>query len=176
MYKNISTKEMVLSGLLLATGFILPMMFHVFGMTGPIFLPMHIPVLLGGLLLSPILALILGIITPVLSSVFTGMPVIFPMAVIMAFELGTYGFAASLAVRKFKLNALSSLLISMISGRIMAGLSVALLVNLFGIKMNPIIYLKGAIITGIPGLIVQLIFIPPLVFAIKRYFNKSIQC
>lgn len=176
MYKKVKTKEIVLSGLLLATGLILPMIFHVFGVTGPMVLPMHIPVLLGGMLLSPSLALILGIITPVLSSIFTGMPVLFPMAVIMAFELGTYGFVASLALRKFKLNILSSLLISMVSGRIAAGLTVALLIMLFGIKMNPIVYVKGAIITGIPGIIIQLVFIPPLIYAIKRYFNNSLQC
>lgn len=176
MYKNVTTKEIVLSGLLLATGLILPMIFHVFGITGPMVLPMHIPVLIGGILLSPSLALILGIITPFLSSIFTGMPALFPMAVIMAFELGTYGFTASLAVRRFKLNTLSSLLISMVSGRIAAGLSVALLVKLFGIKMSPIIYVKGAIITGIPGIIIQLVFIPLLIYAIKRYFNRSLQC
>lgn len=63
------------------------MAFHLIGMTGPITLPMHIPVLIGGLLLSP-LALLLGIVTPVVSSLLTGMPVIYPMAIIMAFELG----------------------------------------------------------------------------------------
>lgn len=176
MYKNVSIKEIVLSGLLLATGLILPMMFHMFGMTGPIFLPMHIPVLLGGMIFSTPLALVLGVATPLLSSVFTGMPVIFPMAVIMVFELGTYGLTASLAVRKLKLNTLSSLLISMASGRIAAGLSAALLVQMFGVKMNPVIFVKSAVITGIPGLIIQLIFIPPMVYAINRYFNSSIQC
>ncbi len=176
MYKNITTKETVLSGLLLATGIILPMIFHIFGMTGPVFLPMHIPVLLGGMLLSPVLALILGIITPISSSIFTGMPVLFPMAIIMAFELGTYGLVSSLAVRKFKLNTFTSLLIAMVSGRIAAGLSVELLIKLFGINMNPLIYIKGAIITGIPGLIIQLIFIPSMVYAIDRYCSKSYQC
>lgn len=176
MYKNGTTKEMVLSGLLLATGIILPMIFHVFGMTGPVFLPMHIPVLLGGMLLSPALALILGIITPISSSIFTGMPVLFPMAVIMAFELGTYGLVSSLAVRKLRLNTFSSLLIAMVSGRIVAGLSVNLLTNLFGVNMNPIIYIKGALLTGIPGLIIQLIFLPSIVYAIDRYCKKSYQC
>jgi hypothetical protein len=136
---------------------------------------MHIPVLIGGFLLSPKLALLLGIITPVLSGMLTGMPVMFPMAVIMAFELGIYGLAASLAVRKFNLSVIPSLIVSMIAGRIAAGLTVAILVELFGVKMNPLIYIKGAIITGIPGIIIQLIFIPALVYAIKSYVKiKSV--
>jgi hypothetical protein len=57
----------------------------------------------------------------------------------------------------------------MTAGRIAAGLTVAVLVQLFGIKMNPLIYIKGAIITGIPGIIIQLLFIPALIYAIKSY-------
>lgn len=173
MNKKITTKELVLSGLLLATGIILPTIFHMFGMTGPIALPMHIPVLIGGLLLSPQLALMLGIVTPVICGLLTGMPVMFPMAVIMSFELGTYGIVASLATRKMKLSAVPSLIISMIAGRIAAGLAVVALVQLFGVKMNPILYIKGAIITGLPGIIIQLIFIPSLIYAIKSYLKKS---
>lgn len=167
------TKEIVLSGLLLASGIILPMIFHMFSLTGPIALPMHIPVLIGGFLLSPPLALLLGITTPIISGLLTGMPVMFPMAIIMALELGIYGLTASLAARKFKLSIFPALIISMIAGRIAAGLTVALLVQLFGLKMNPLIFIQGAIITGIPGIIIQLIFIPALIHAIKSYFQMK---
>lgn len=169
------TKEIVLSGLLLASGILLPMIFHMFSLTGPIALPMHIPVLIGGFLLSPELALLLGIITPVISGLLTGMPVMFPMAVIMAFELGIYGLTASLTTRKLNLSVIPSLIISMIAGRIVAGLTVAALVQLFGLKMNPLIYVKGAIITGLPGIIIQLVFIPALVYAIKAYLNRNVK-
>lgn len=167
------TKELVLSGLLLASGIILPMIFHMFGMTGPIALPMHIPVLIGGFLLSPHLALALGIITPVISGLLTGMPVMFPMAVIMAFELGIYGLTASLAVRKLKLSTIPSLIIAMIAGRIAAGLTVAALVQLFSVKMNPFMFVKGAILTGLPGIIIQLVFIPTLIYAIRAFMKNS---
>lgn len=170
---RISTKEIVLSGLLLATGILLPMVFHMFGMTGPIVLPMHIPVLIGGFLLSPVLALLLGMVTPVISGLLTGMPVMFPMSIIMAFELGTYGLIASLARRKLKLSIIPSLIISMVAGRISAGLIVAVLAQLFNLQMNPLVFVKGAIITGVPGIIIQLIFIPPLVYAINHYLKKT---
>lgn len=168
------TKELVLSGILLATGLVLPMIFHLFGMTGPIVLPMHIPVLIGGFLLSPQLAMLLGVVTPVLSGVLTGMPVMFPMAIIMAVELGVYGLAASLATRKYNLSVIFSLIISMILGRLAAGATVAVLVQLFGVKMNPVLFVKTAVVTGIPGIIIQLVFIPALIFAIKRYLNSNI--
>lgn len=168
-----TTQELVLSGLLLASGLILPMLFHLFGFAGSVFLPMHIPVLIGGFLLSPHLALMLGIITPLLSSIFTGMPVMFPMALIMAFELGIYGLSASLAVRKLNLSSIAALVVAMVSGRIAAGLCVAFLVQLFGIHMNPVIYLKGAILTGIPGIAIQLLIIPPLVYMLKNLLKET---
>jgi len=171
MNNKITIKELVLSGLLLAMGIILPMIFHMFGMTGPIALRMHIPVLIGGFLLPPQLGLALGIITPIISGLLTGMPVMFPMSIIMAVELGTYGFTVSLAVRKFNLSPITSLVAAMIAGRIGAGLTVAVLVQLFGVKMNPIVYVKTAIVTGLPGIIIQLIFIPSLVYAIKAYMK-----
>ena len=49
MNRKFTTNEVILSGLLLAMGIILPMIFHMFSLTGPIALPMHIPVLMGGL-------------------------------------------------------------------------------------------------------------------------------
>jgi hypothetical protein len=171
MNRQITTKELVLSGLLLASGIILPMIFHMVSLTGPIALPMHIPVLIGGFLLSPQIALALGVLTPVLSGLLTGMPVMFPMAVIMAVELGAYGLTASIVTRKFKLPVIPSLIISMITGRIAAGLTVAALVQLFGVKMNPIMFVKGAVLTGLPGIIIQLIFIPALIYGIKSYMK-----
>ncbi|MEL7649430.1 MAG: ECF transporter S component [Sedimentibacter sp.] len=173
MNNRTTTKELVLSGLFLASGLILPMIFHSFGLTGPIALPMHIPVLLGGFVLSPVLALCLGIITPLVSSLLTGMPVIFPMAVIMMFELGTYALTASLMSRKMNLSPILSLIGAMAAGRIAAGIVVALLVALFGVQMNPVLFVKGAVLTGIPGIIIQLVFIPSLVYAVKGYLRKS---
>lgn len=173
MNNKITTKEIVLGGLLLATGLILPMIFHLFGLTGQIALPMHIPVLIGGFLLSPSLALSLGIITPLVSSVLTGMPVLFPMAVIMMFELGTYALTASLLSGKMKMKIIPSLIGAMAAGRIAAGLTVAALVALFGVKMNPVLYIKGAVIAGIPGIIIQLLFVPSIVYVLVNINNRA---
>src|SRR5690625_750917 len=89
---RITTRSLVTAGLLLAIGIIIPSIFHTTGIPGTVFLPMHIPVLLGGFLLPLPLAFLLGVLTPMLNSIITGMPPLFPMAIIMVFELGFYGF------------------------------------------------------------------------------------
>ena len=47
------TKQIVLTGLFIALGLVLPMAFHSIPNAGNIFLPMHIPVLLCGLVCGP---------------------------------------------------------------------------------------------------------------------------
>src|SRR5690625_6223104 len=95
MQYRTKTVNLVIAGLLLAIGIIIPSIFHLTSLPGIIFLPMHIPVLLGGFLLPPYLALMLGAVTPLLNNLVTGMPLLFPNAIIMAFELATYGLIAS---------------------------------------------------------------------------------
>lgn len=173
MEQRLRTKNLILSGLLLAMGILLPMFFHSVGIMGKVFLPMHIPVLIGGFILSPYLAFSLGVVTPVISGGLTGMPVMFPMAIIMAFELGTYGLVASLAIRKMKLSVIPSLIISMVVGRIVAGIVVFFLAQFFGLKMNAILFIKGGIITGLPGIGVQLIIIPAIIYGLKGMMKNE---
>ena len=47
------TKKIVLSGLFIALGIIVPTIFYSVNLVGVIFLPMHIPVILRGFLLGP---------------------------------------------------------------------------------------------------------------------------
>ena len=162
-------KRLVIAGLLLAMGIIIPMIFHTTGIAGTIFLPMHIPVLLGGFLLPPVLALLLGMLTPLLNSLITQMPPLFPMAIIMIFELGIYGLVASVLYRKLRLPSILALIISMIAGRIMAGVVVFVLAAFFAIQMDPMAFIIGGITTGLPGIIIQLVLVPTLIYSIVRY-------
>ncbi|SDY81602.1 Protein of unknown function [Proteiniborus ethanoligenes] len=168
MNRKFLTRDLILGGVLLALGIVIPMIFHTVGIMGTVFLPMHIPVLIGGLLISPALALLLGMITPILNSSLTGMPLMFPIATIMMFELGAYGLISSLSTRKLKLSPILALIISMIIGRIVAGITVFVLSSYFGVQMNALTYVKGSIITGLPGIGIQLILIPSLVYALKK--------
>lgn len=169
MYERNNTKKLVIAGLLLAIGIIVPSIFHLTALPGKMLLPMHIPVLIGGFLLPPWLALLLGMLTPFLNSLITGMPLLFPNGIIIIFELGIYGLIASLTYRKLKLPSIISLIISMIAGRIMAGLVVFILATFFAVEMDPMVFVIGAITTGLPGIVIQIILIPTLIHSIVKY-------
>lgn len=166
--KTISVREMVLAGLFVAIGVVLPAMFHFVGL-GSTFLPMHIPVLIAAFILGFPYALAVGMITPFLSSLITGMPPAFPVMPYMVFELGAYAAVASFLSRKMKLNVYGSLLGSMVAGRLVAGVAVWVLVMFFGAKFpSPFVFIISAITTGLPGIIVQLVLIPPVIMLCKR--------
>lgn len=166
--KKLRVQELTIIALFVAVGIILPMIFHSFGMGGPMFLPMHIPVLIGSALISPSSAILLGTLTPIMSSLLTGMPPVYPMLPIMIFELATYAFVISYLEKNTDMNIYLQLVISMIAGRIMAGLVVALLFFGLGFQTNPVNFIIGAIVTGLPGIAIQFIIVPPLQMALKN--------
>lgn len=168
------TKQIVYSALFIALGVVIPIAFHFFNMGGKVFLPMHIPVLIAGLILNPIYAFTVGLLTPVLSSVLTQMPPVMPMLPIMMAELATYALVASVMRKKFKMPVILSLIIAMVIGRVIAGVTVFLMANLFSVKIaGPIEFISGGIVTGAIGILIQLIFVPAIVYAIEKSNRKN---
>ena len=155
--------KLVTTAVCIALGVLLPMIFHMAGFMGAVFLPMHIPVLIAGLFLGSRSGLITGILTPVLSTALTGMPPAMPTLPIMVAELATYGMVSGYLYHRRQLSLLLSLVIAMIAGRIAAGIAVFMLAQWVQIQMTPIVYLYGALVTGLPGMVMQLIMIPLLV-------------
>ncbi len=171
--RDTKVKELIVSGFFVAMGIVLPMMFHAVGL-GSTFLPMHIPVLIGGYFLDMPYALVVGVITPILSFILTGMPPAFPVLPYMIFELAVYGAMTSIFYRKIGKNPYISLVFAMICGRIAAGIVVSILALLFAAKLpGPITFMIGAIVQGLPGIIIQLIFIPPTVILAQAGFAKK---
>lgn len=164
---NSKTRKITYSALFLALGVIFPQIFHLFGGTGPVFLPMHIPVLLSGFFLGGTSAALVGFITVLISAALTGMPQV-PILYFMLVEVTVYGLAAGLAYRKLRLNVYVSLISAMIVGRLALSLSVFTLQPLLGLKLSPLGYITGALTQGLPGIILQLIFIPIVVLSIER--------
>lgn len=170
MNKN-SVKKMVLAGIFLALGIMLPFLTGQIQQFGSMLLPMHIPVLLCGFICGPWWGLAVGVITPLLRSVLFGMPPLFPIAVVMAFELLTYGFLAGVWYKilpKTKGGLYTSLIGAMIGGRIIWGVAAKFFYGMAGIPFNTQIFLAGALLGSWPGIIVQLIIIPPIVRAIRK--------
>ncbi len=174
MNTNLKPAELTKAALFIALGIVLPMGFHFFQMGGPVFLPMHIPVLLSGFFLSPLPAFLVGLLTPLLSSVLTSMPVLFPMAIIMMAELSVYAVLISVfshrrLTENRSLSQIASLVIAMIGGRIAAGLMVFILsLTVAGSKLSALPFVIGAVTKGLPGILLQLIFIPALLLLLNK--------
>lgn len=165
-------QQLTLPALFLACGLLLPIAFHMFGMAGKIFLPMHIPVFMAGLLLGWRKGLFIGILTPLLSSFLTGMPSLYPMAPIMSIELAVYGATAGYLHYSKGLSILPSLISSLIAGRIAVALMLALFAEALNIKLSPWIYVMTSAANGMVGIVLQIISIPPLVKKLEVYMQQ----
>ena len=167
------SQKIAFAGLFLALGIILPYATaHGIGIPGTVLLPMHIPVLLCGFICGPFYGAALGLILPLLNSVLTGMPALFPLAPIMSAELFTYGLVIGALYHrtrlgKIRLGVYPVLIIGMLCGRIMYALMFLLLFAISGSLKAPTIW--TAIVTGLPGIIIQLFLIPAVVEAVKRF-------
>lgn len=109
-----------------------------------------------------------GVVTPLLSSVITGMPPIFPTAIAMMFELAAYGALTGFIYRKLNLNLYLSLIISMLGGRVVSGIASMILYGVAGSEYGLQIFLTGAFVTALPGIILQIVVVPVLVMALEK--------
>lgn len=168
------TFPLVASAVFVALGVLLPLAFHLAGAAGAIFLPMHIPTLLAGFMLGPYCGLCVGLLSPLISSLSTGMPPPLPTLPIMAVELSVYGTIGGWLYRKQKQGIWLSLLAAMLAGRLAAAGVAFGLVALLAVKITPLAFITGAIITGLPGIAIQLMLVPLLVRRLAATFpNKQ---
>jgi len=158
---NTKTKLLTRSGLLIALGIILPFIAHMTGIGGRVLLPMHLPPLLAGFLVGPFYALVVGFILPPLNMAVSGMPPM-PTMALMSLELAVFGLITGLLYKK--INVFLSLLAAMLTGRIVYYLAFALFIE-FG---NPLIMMGSGIVTGLPGIISQLVLVPVIVYALEQ--------
>ncbi|PKM62558.1 MAG: ECF transporter S component [Firmicutes bacterium HGW-Firmicutes-21] len=167
------TKKLVYAALLLACGVLLPLLFHLFSGSalGPTFLPMHIPVLICGLLLGAMYGSCIGLLAPVLSFLVTGMPTAERLP-FMIIELGIYGFASGLLAGRTK-HIYPVLISAMVLGRIAYALSLFAAFHLFGMSGAAPAAAWTAVVKGLPGIIIQLVLIPPVVYALRRFILEN---
>jgi uncharacterized membrane protein len=157
------------SALYLALAVLLPIGFHSFGIGGRVFLPMHLPVLLAGFLIGPYAGLVVGLLAPGLSHLLTGMPPTYAVP-LMSLELPMYGLIAGLAYNRLKLNIYIALLAAMIVGRLMFGLGLFVLGLFIELPYSAAAFFSsgGALMSGLPGIIAQMVIIPIIVAAVRR--------
>ena len=166
-----STTKMVYAALLFALGLLLPFLTAQIPSLGSRLLPMHIPVLLAGFVCGWPYGLIVGLFVPLFRSLLFGMPPMFPTAVAMAFELAAYGAVTGILYKilpKKNISVYISLIVAMICGRIVWGAVSLVLLGLSGSPFTWEIFMAGAFVNAIPGIIIQIIIIPVIVFALKK--------
>lgn len=170
MNKPSATLSLVIAGLCVALCVVLPMAFHAVPNAGSVFSPMHIPVLLCGLICGCPLGLLCGLLGPLLSSLITGMP---PQAYLppMMVELAVYGLVTGLMMRFIRMGNLIadlffSLITAMLIGRVAAGLARALIFAPG--KLTMAAWASSYFVTSLPGIAIQLVFIPAIVIALEK--------
>lgn len=166
------TYKLVLSALFLTLCLVLPILTGGIPAIGNMLLPMHIPVLLCGLICGWQYGLVVGFVAPLLRSVLFGMPPMYPVAIAMAFELAAYGLIIGLvyaAVHKRGVAALYiSLLTAMVGGRLVWGLAEVVLLGMAGNAFTLQAFLSGALLSAVPGILLQLVLIPAVMVALDR--------
>ena len=164
-------RKLTYSALYMAIALILPFVTGQIPEIGAMLCPMHIPALLCGFMCGWPWGVAVGFISPLLRSVMFGMPAMFPAAIAMAFELAVYGGMAGLLYSRLprkKWMIYAALLISMIAVRVVWGAVQALLAGLSGNSFTWTLFLTGAVINAIPGIIMQLALIPVLVVTMDK--------
>ena len=162
----------VIAAMMLAIGLFLPFLTGQIQQIGNMLLPMHLPVFLCGLICGWKWGLGVGCILPLLRFALFGMPPIYPMGIAMAFELATYGAVAGALYAHSKWQCVRALyrclIIAMISGRIVWGISEVILLGVGENGFTWQMFIAGAFLNCIPGIILQLIAVPAIMAALNR--------
>ena len=164
--------NLTLSAMFLAIGLLLPLLTGQIKQIGSALLPMHIPVLLCGLICGWQYGLAVGFVVPLLRCAIFGMPMFFPTAISMAFELATYGFVVGFLYFHSRWKCVVALyrcmIIAMLSGRVVWGIVQVILLGLGENGFTFSMFITSAVINAIPGIILQLILIPSIMIALNR--------
>ena len=175
--KMIKTKTLVLSAFFLALGVVLPSLTGSIKEIGDSLLPMHLVIMLCGVICGWKYSPIVGICMPFLRSMIFGMPPLYPNAVWMALELAAYGFPIgflySLRKKYSRWYLFVCLISSMLIGRIVWGISKAILLGVADKPFGFEAFIAGGFVDAVPGIILQIILVPSVVELIYQISKKN---
>jgi len=166
------TRKLTLSAMFLALGIVLPFLTGQIPQIGSMLLPMHIPVMLCGLICGWQYGLAVGFVTPLMRSLLFGMPVLYPSAIAMAFELAAYGLLIGLLYSHSRRRCVATLyrclIAAMLGGRLVWGIAEIVLLGIKGNAFTWSAFISGAFLNAIPGIILQLVIIPMIMVALNK--------
>lgn len=163
--------KLTLAAMFLALAYVMPFLTGQIPEIGSMLCPMHIPVILCGFVCGGPWGLAVGFVAPLLRSAILAMPPMFPTAVSMAFELAVYGLVSGIMYKVFPKNKIyiyCSLLISMISGRLVWGLVQLACMGFDVSKFGFAQFWAGAVINAAYGIILQIVLIPVVVMILEK--------
>ena len=164
-----AARELILAGSAGALGLTLPLAVHFVG-SGPVLLPMHLPLAAAGFLVSLPLALWLVLLIPLLSSLLTGMPPLLPTVPLMVAELGILCLAANLLHRRLRVHLLLGVPLALAAGIAAGALATLALVagaEAVGVDLPGRLAVAAKIVTALPGYGVQLLCLPLCILAVE---------
>ena len=170
--KRRTMQDLAVAAMMLALGYVLPFFTGNIPQIGSMLLPMHLPVLLCGLLCGWKYGLAVGFLLPLMRSLLIGTPPPFPTGIAMAFELAAYGSIAGSLYARSRWQCVAALyrclIAAMLGGRVVWAAVRVILSGVSGQAFTWQMFLSGALLTAIPGILLQLAFIPLMMVALDR--------
>ena len=163
-------RKLTYAAMCLALCMVLPFLPGQIPQVGSALCPMHLPVLLAGFLCGPWWAMAVGAAAPLLRHFWLHMPPLIT-AIGMTFELAAYGLVSGLLYRKLPktpAGIYGSLVTAMVSGRVVWGCAMVVILGVTGSVFTWSAFVAGALVNAIPGIVLQLVVIPLLVLALRR--------
>lgn len=168
---KLNVKKLVLSGLFLALALVLPFFTGQIPQIGGMLCPMHLPVILCGFVCGGGWGAAVGFVAPLLRYLLFQMPPIYPTGLAMAFEMAVYGFVCGwlyLRLSGHKWRIYPALISAMVLGRVVWGIVRLILAGLSAQSFTMAAFISGALLTALPGILLQLVLVPLLVTALER--------
>lgn len=167
-----SGRDLLLGGMFLSLALVFPILFHALGLGGA-FLPMFFPMIIAGFLVSFPVAVVVGFVSPLLSAFLTGMPPFFPpIAFILMIEGVVLTGIPALLHQKYGLKVWPTLIITLMVDRLVLVIGVVL--SALWLNIPKEVLGLAALINSLPGIVIIIIVIPPLVKVLQKRMQEFI--
>jgi thiamine transporter ThiT len=173
--RSSETEQLVLASMFLVLALLVPFLTGQIPGIGQRLLPMHIPILLCGFFCGWKYGLLVGVIAPLMRSMLFGLPLFYPNALAMSLELGTYGLVTGFLSWRMPNTFFAiacALVVAMVCGRIAFGTAMYAFFQIDGNVFTWSAFLGMTVIDAIPGIVLQLVVIPPIVYEMHTYQGR----
>lgn len=167
------SKKLICSAALVAGGVLLPGLLHIWGLEKHLLI-MQFPILLAGFLLPMIWAVSCSAIIPVLCMICWGSPFFLPDLPLILCEMIAYAALANLLYISFRQKVLPSLLLTMLLGRLVM-FCAASIYSWLTDSFNAYAYTYSSILTGWPGMLLQVALVPLVVKVVEKWVAPPAQ-